>query len=208
MFSSSPSAYVCYLCVYGLTPLLRSLAATTSTDSIVALAVGGGILHLALCDYGYITNSGVNDRLTGALSLGCAVMAAVLLASRMRSEIEVFAQVLLSLELFLLSPYVRRHVHRHSVTAHLGLTVVMVAVAATLLFSMSPVAAAAYGVAVVAVTFMVPAALVRAHKFKAHISGPWDEAAPHIPRELVRLSPVKPPKPYSVQQQQQQALEQ
>ncbi|GLI63664.1 hypothetical protein VaNZ11_006701 [Volvox africanus] len=113
-----------------------------------------------------------------------------------------FAQVLLSLELFLLSPYVRRHVYRCSLLTHVGLTAVMVAAAAALLFSASPAAAASYGIAVVAVTFMVPGALVRAHKFKAHISGPWDEAAPHIPRELVRLSAVHPLKPRPAQQQQ------
>ncbi len=38
--------------VYGLAPLLRSLAATTSTDSVVAMAVAGGGMNLALCDYG------------------------------------------------------------------------------------------------------------------------------------------------------------
>ncbi|EFJ51854.1 hypothetical protein VOLCADRAFT_87448 [Volvox carteri f. nagariensis] len=176
--------------VYGLAPLLRSLAATTSTDSIVALAVAGGALHLALYDYAFITPSGLvphdpDIKLTGALSLSCAVMSAVLLASRMRSELEVFAQVLLSLELFLLSPYVRRHVKRHSLGAHLGLTAAMVAGTAGLLLPASPTAAAIYGAAVVVVTFAVPASMVRAHKFKAKISGPWDEAAPYIPRELV-----------------------
>ncbi|GFR50130.1 hypothetical protein Agub_g12281, partial [Astrephomene gubernaculifera] len=169
--------------VFGLSPLLRSLAGTVSTDSVVALAGGGLLLHLGLCDYGFVNS--VTGRLTGALSLGSGVLAAVLLAGRMRSETEVFGCVLLSLELFLLSPYARRHVRRRSTAAHLALTAAMVAAAAGLLLLASPAAAVAFLAAVAAITFVVPAALVRAHKFKAKISGPWDEAAPHFPHELV-----------------------
>lgn len=103
-----------------------------------------------------------------------------------------FAQVLLSLELFLLSPYVRRHVQRRSVVAHVALTVAMVGVAVGLLTPVSPAAAGVFVGSSIAVSFVAPAALVRAHKFKAKISGPWDEAAPHIPQELVLLPPLPP----------------
>lgn len=37
--------------VYGLSPLLHSLTATVSSDSVVALAVGLAAAHLGLCDY-------------------------------------------------------------------------------------------------------------------------------------------------------------
>ncbi|KXZ42872.1 hypothetical protein GPECTOR_113g284 [Gonium pectorale] len=171
--------------VWGLSPLLRSLAGTVSTDSVVALAVAGLLLHLGLHDYGFVNV--LTDRMSGALSLGSGVMAAVLLAGRMRREADVFAVVLLSLELFLLSPFARRHVARACPTAHLALTAAMVGGAAWLLALASPAAAAAFLAAVAALTFVAPAALVRAHRFKARISGPWDEAAPHFPRELLLL---------------------
>ncbi|KAG2484621.1 hypothetical protein HYH03_016575 [Edaphochlamys debaryana] len=169
--------------VYGLTPLLHSLTATVSTDSALALAVALSCAHLFLADYSFVND--VTDRLTGALSLAAGVLAAVLVAGRMRTEAEVFAHVLLSLELFLLSPYARRHVRRSSTAAHAGLTAAMAAAAAALLWPLSPPSTAAFLAAVAAVTLAVPTALVRGHRFKAKISGPWDEAAPHIPTELV-----------------------
>lgn len=93
--------------------------------------------------------------------------------------------VLLALELFLLSPFARRHVRRASVPAHLALTAVMAAAATALLFPASPAGAGAFAGSVLVVTLVCPAALVRGHVFKAKISGPWDEAAPHIPSELM-----------------------
>ncbi|PNW87119.1 hypothetical protein CHLRE_02g109850v5 [Chlamydomonas reinhardtii] len=169
--------------VYGLSPLLHSLTATVSSDSVVALAVGLAAAHLGLCDYSFVNS--VTDKMTGALSLAAAVLAAVLVAGRMRTELETFAVVLLALELFLLSPFARRHVRRASVPAHLALTAVMAAAATALLFPASPAGAGAFAGSVLVVTLVCPAALVRGHVFKAKISGPWDEAAPHIPSELM-----------------------
>ncbi|KAG2449226.1 hypothetical protein HYH02_005972 [Chlamydomonas schloesseri] len=176
--------------VYGLAPLLHSLTATVSSDSVVALAAGLAAAHLALCDYSFVNS--VTDKMTGALSLAAAVLAAVLVAGRMRTELETFAVVLLALVLFLLSPYARRHVRRASVPAHLLLTAASAAAATALLFPASPAAAGAFAGCVVVVTLVCPAALVRGHVFKAKISGPWDEAAPHIPRQLM---PRKRPAP-------------
>ncbi|KAG2436275.1 hypothetical protein HXX76_006586 [Chlamydomonas incerta] len=169
--------------VYGLAPLLHSLTATVSTDSVVALAAGLAAAHLGLCDYSFVNS--VTDKMTGALSLAAAVLAAVLVAGRMRTELETFAVVLLALELFLLSPYARRHVRRASVPAHLLLTAAMAAAATALLFPASPAGSGAFAGSVLVVTLVCPAALVRGQVFKAKISGPWDEAAPHIPRELM-----------------------
>lgn len=97
--------------------------------------------------------------------------------------------MLFSLELYLLSPYARRYVRRRSVRLHVGVTVAMAAAAVGLLLCVSGVAAAAFVAADLLLTFLCPLALVRAHKYKAKISGPWDEAAPQIPRELVLMRP-------------------
>ncbi len=50
------------------------------------------LTHLFLHDYNFVNNP-ANDRLTGTLSLGSAVLAAVIVASFLPSELDVFAQV-------------------------------------------------------------------------------------------------------------------
>jgi phosphatidylinositol glycan class C protein len=96
--------------------------------------------------------------------------------------------VLLSLELFLLSPFVRRYIHAASTAAHIIVTLLLVAVAVALLAPLSPGLAAALVVGLLMVCFVFPWQLVSITKYKANINGPWDEAVPVIPSSL-RLDP-------------------
>lgn len=164
--------------VHLLAPLLHSLARTVSPDSVVAMAAGLMLAHLFLHDYNFVNS--VTDRLAGALSLGGAVLASVLVASTLPSARDVFAHVLLCLELFLLSPYMRRYIRQASIAAHLALTAAMALLAALLLLPLSGALTALFLVAVVGVGAVCPRWLVRIHKFKAKINGPWDEAVPDL----------------------------
>ena len=101
-----------------------------------------------------------------------------------------FAYVLFSLELFLLSPYMRRYIKRASSSAHVGVTLGLAAAATALLLPLSRASAAAFAAALLVISFGCPAALIRIHKYKAKITGPWDEAVPHVPRELVVMRPA------------------
>lgn len=65
----------------------------------------------------------VTDSLSGFVSLSAAVAAAGLVASRLGDAEAAFAYVMLCLELFLLSPYLRRYVRQRSATMHYALTV-------------------------------------------------------------------------------------
>mmetsp|Transcript_13855 Transcript_13855/g.24272 ORF Transcript_13855/g.24272 Transcript_13855/m.24272 type:complete len:303 (-) Transcript_13855:486-1394(-) len=169
--------------VFFLSPVLRTLAATISTDSIVCLTIIALLLHLFLHDYNFVNS--VTARLSGAVSLSSAMMAAVLVASLMPSDLHVFAQVLFALELYLLSPFVRRYVRVASLAAHVGVTVAMALATAGLLGVTAGVPATlVYIGAHLGVAFACPAVLIRIHKFKAKISGPWDEAVPHLSEEL------------------------
>lgn len=95
-----------------------------------------------------------------------------------------FAHVLFCLQLYLLSPFMRRHVRSASPAAHVGLTAAMAAAAAALLAPLSGALAGLFAAGVMSVSLLCPWALVRIHKFKAKINGPWDEAVPHIPTAL------------------------
>ena len=107
-----------------------------------------------------------------------------------------FVQVLFSLEVYLLSPFARRYICRASCLAHVAATLALLGGALLLLLPLSrPAASCGSGcgllplplplpalllAAVVFVSLVCPYGLVRIHKFKAKINGPWDEAVPHM----------------------------
>ncbi|GBF92993.1 phosphatidylinositol N-acetylglucosaminyltransferase subunit C [Raphidocelis subcapitata] len=169
--------------VYLLAPMLRTLTKTVSEDSVVAMTAGLLVLHLYLHDYNFVNS--VTDKPTGAVSLSAAVFSSVLIASCMPSEMDVFAHVLFCLQLYLLSPFMRRYVRAASLGAHAGLTAAMAAAAAALLAPLSPALACVFGGLVLFVSLACPWWLVHIHKFKAKINGPWDEAVPQVPTHLM-----------------------
>jgi phosphatidylinositol glycan class C protein len=95
-----------------------------------------------------------------------------------------FVHVLFCLELYLLSPFMRRYIRNTSLTAHVLLTAAMAAAAICLLLPLSRLITAAYVLAVLSVSFVCPYWLVHIQKFKAKINGPWDEAVPKIPTSI------------------------
>lgn len=92
--------------------------------------------------------------------------------------------MLFCLQLYLLSPFMRRHVRAASPAAHAGLTCASVAAACGLLAPLSPPLAGAFAGLALFVAVGCPLWLVRLHKFKAKISGPWDEAVPRVPTHM------------------------
>lgn len=95
-----------------------------------------------------------------------------------------FVHVLFCLQLYLLSPFMRRYIRNASLTAHVLLTAAMTAAAVLLLLPLSRLLTAAYVAAVLSVSFVCPYWLVHIQKFKAMINGPWDEAVPKIPTSI------------------------
>ncbi|CAD7703032.1 unnamed protein product [Ostreobium quekettii] len=166
-----------------MSPLLRTLTWTISTDTIISSSCLLLLVHLYLHDYNFVNS--VTDKLTGSVSLGSAVFASVLIASRLPSYQHVFVQILFSLELYLLGPFVRRYIRQMSTTIHLLLTVASLVGSVLLVAPLSPVLTVLYCLTVLLVSFVCPLALVRLHKFKAKINGPWDEAVPSVPVRLV-----------------------
>lgn len=95
-------------------------------------------------------------------------------------------QLLLSLELYILGPYCRRQVAAASHAAHATLTAAMAAAAAASLARQSVLLTSAFVCSLAFVTLICPMWLVRIHKFKAAINGPWDEAVPRLSRAVMR----------------------
>ncbi|KAF8267331.1 phosphatidylinositol N-acetylglucosaminyltransferase [Lactarius quietus] len=161
-----------FLALIALAPILRTLTAPTSADSIWALATALFLVHTALADYSYSASPVQRERLTSVLSINAAISAAVVLASRLHEDLAVFALMLFSVEAFALFPVLRRRLQptpapvQAVVTGMLGF--------AALATPLPGLCAAV----LVSVTFGAPAVLIWAQQYKHEIRGPWDAATP------------------------------
>ena len=176
--------------LFALSPLFQTSTAAISDDTAVATATCSLLLHLLTYDYAFLNSH--TARLGSTVSLGAAMFAAALLASRLPTITAVFADILLALSLFVLFPFLRRDVRRASIPAHLALTaaVHVAALCSTLaLPAGGRTLATAYVAAVVGIVIVCPAWLMRMMTFKEQINGPWDEARPDP--SLLRRGPKR-----------------
>ncbi|EPQ31341.1 uncharacterized protein PFL1_01525 [Pseudozyma flocculosa PF-1] len=210
-----------------LSPVLKTLTEATTSDSIWALSTLLFSLHLVLADYrlplpppsppctralteagdgggGAGTEgftSGPPRTLASTLSLNAAVCGSVVLASRLRSDEEVFALVLFAGILFGLGPIWQKRLlspvkpSTCATTATAGATtttttrrrtatlvVYTLLLYATVMASLLPLdtrAPAAFtSLAVAFVSGLCPAWMRWAQRWKMEIKGPWDPAVP------------------------------
>ncbi|GJJ09678.1 hypothetical protein Clacol_003902 [Clathrus columnatus] len=102
------SSVLIFLALIALSPVLRTLTAATSSDSIWALSACLFGINIILADYGpsepRVKRQG---RLTSVLSINAAISASVVLASRLSTNIAVFSLMLLSVQSFALFPLLR-----------------------------------------------------------------------------------------------------
>ncbi len=155
--------------VYLLSPLLQTLTGTVSGDSVSALVVASLVAHLYLHDYSLTRD--VAATLPGSLSLGAALFASVLLASRLDSAEGVFALVCFALQVFVAWPFLRRDILRASPAAHAALTAALHAATCVALGRVSALLAGVHAAALLFITFVCPWSLVRCHDIKQRING-------------------------------------
>lgn len=148
------SACLIYFALLGLSPILKSLTRSTSSDSIWALATWLLIINIFFFDYGSLydqskpqaappapefTNSTLVDPspapvnqtprsppFPSSLSTNAALMASTVLASRLKTTTAVFSLTLFSIQVFGLFPVFRRHLRHKSFNLHLLLTFALV----------------------------------------------------------------------------------
>ncbi|KAH9979844.1 phosphatidylinositol N-acetylglucosaminyltransferase [Lactifluus volemus] len=165
-----------FLALIALAPILRTLTAPTSADSIWALATAlfSCTLSLPTTHMPHLPSKDhhLNERLTSVLSINAAISAAVVLASRLHDDLSVFALMLFSVQAFALFPILRRRVQ--SMPAHVQ-SLVTVLLGSAALAAPSP---ALCGGVLASVTFGGPAVLTWAQQYKHEIRGPWDAATP------------------------------
>jgi phosphatidylinositol N-acetylglucosaminyltransferase subunit C len=150
------SALLIYFALLGLSPILKSLTKSTSSDSIWALATWLLIINILFFDYGsrylpeksdktVLSSSGagvpvdsalapVNNSVRAppfpsSLSTNAALMASTVLASRLLTTTAVFSLTLFSIQVFGLFPVFRRHLRHQSWNGNVLLTIALVVMA-------------------------------------------------------------------------------
>ncbi|KEY68795.1 hypothetical protein S7711_00663 [Stachybotrys chartarum IBT 7711] len=187
--STIKSALLIYFTLLGLSPILRSLTESTSSDSIWAMSFWLLTINIFFFDY----SGGVGVKFPASLSTNAALMASTVLASRLRSTKQAFSLTLFSIEVFGLLPVFRRHVRHRSRRYHILLTALLVLgagggvgmVMGDAQAGRWPWKSGLVGMLVGAIIAILATGgcswwLIGLQKYKNEIRGPWDQARPVI----------------------------
>ncbi|OLY78120.1 Phosphatidylinositol N-acetylglucosaminyltransferase GPI2 subunit [Smittium mucronatum] len=166
------------LILYFLSPVLRTLTEDTSSDTIWALTVVFFILNLTFHDYS--TNNLTRISSIGSISMNAAVLACVLLASRLKTNNSVFAFLVFALIWFALFPLLRRLLILTSRPYSIILTIVLAVTGTVAFFPISKAVSLLHFSLSFFITFICPIWLIWIQRYKNEIHGPWDEATPIV----------------------------
>eukprot|EP01059_Diplonema_ambulator_P003225 TRINITY_DN12899_c0_g1_i1.p1 TRINITY_DN12899_c0_g1~~TRINITY_DN12899_c0_g1_i1.p1 ORF type:complete len:291 (+),score=76.71 TRINITY_DN12899_c0_g1_i1:28-900(+) len=168
--TATESASTAGLLVF-VSPILRSLTEPWSDDTLTAMCILFLIIHLASTDYSSKSNE-------EPIAVNAASFASVLLASRLPQYYS-FTMIALGVLLFIVSPSPRKALRTKVPEAWSAITWLLVGSAFTFLLNIHVPLAVLFCLAVLSITFLIPAWLMHEHNVgKQQISGPWDEAKP------------------------------
>eukprot|EP01130_Rhizamoeba_saxonica_P013865 TRINITY_DN5967_c0_g1_i2.p1 TRINITY_DN5967_c0_g1~~TRINITY_DN5967_c0_g1_i2.p1 ORF type:complete len:267 (-),score=24.73 TRINITY_DN5967_c0_g1_i2:117-917(-) len=170
------SMIILLISIWGLSPVLRSLTAPISEDTIIVLTLLFFAVHLYFQDYGYLI--GLSEKYFAPVSLNAAIFASVCLVSRLPSTVHVFAIMFLAIEIFALSPMLRHHLKKYSYWLDKVSSLILFASSIYLLKNISLVFTWMYVLSVSFISVICPICLVYMQRYKNILHGPWDEAIP------------------------------
>ena len=187
--ATAKSAILIYIALLGLSPILKSLTESTTSDSIWAMTCSLMCINILFFDY----SRGVGVKFPATLSTNAALMASTVLASRLPSTTHVFSLTLFSIEVFGLFPVFRRYLRHTSWRGHLFLTFALMIGAGLGLgtvLSAKPLWQGGWKRAIAgAVIWCVGSVvgmggcswwLIGLQRYKNVVIGPWDPARPVI----------------------------
>ncbi|KJA29221.1 hypothetical protein HYPSUDRAFT_500552 [Hypholoma sublateritium FD-334 SS-4] len=169
-----------FLVLMSLSPVLRTLTAATSSDSIWALSAVLFILNALLADYTATGSKGTHEGLSSVLSMNAAVSASVVLASRLTTDVSVFALMLFSIQAFALFPMLRHRLQSCPIFWWSAITLVLSTLAVSLVSDLSSTVMWLYITILLFITLIAPGILIWAQRYKNVIRGPWDVAIPKV----------------------------
>ncbi|KAF1913524.1 phosphatidylinositol N-acetylglucosaminyltransferas-like protein subunit C [Ampelomyces quisqualis] len=182
--TTAKSAALIYAALLGLSPILKSLTRSTTSDSIWALSTWLLLMNVAFFDY----SGGPGTQLPTSMSTNSAMMASAVLASRLPSTTHVFSLTLFSIEIFGLFPIFRRQLLVHSWRSHLLLTMLLTMAAwggvfvtltggGRIAFMTGVILGCSFTLLCMGICSWW---LIGLQRYKNEIHGPWDPARPII----------------------------
>ncbi|MFH4975183.1 hypothetical protein AB6A40_001892 [Gnathostoma spinigerum] len=158
---------------YALTPLIRTLTDTISTDTIYAMSASLFLSSFIFHDYAMEA-----PMVSMVLSVNLSLAASVCLVSRVASNETAFCLLSLSMALFSYWPSLRNYLTTCFPTFPLTLIFFICPLCCICLYIWSPVAAFLFLIIHLLVVLGCPWILVRMQPLKNTIHGPWDEVMP------------------------------
>lgn len=177
------SALVVVLIVLVLSPVLKSLTRSTSSDSIWALSLILCLFNMLCHDYAMDPHLAPYRPI---LSTNLSLLNALVLASRLSSSLHVFCFVVFAAVINILVPLYDVGIRRRNPASLLHKIVLFVfcsavCVATTYLFG--PGLVLVWLVTMAGIALMLPAYFLWVQQYKNELQGPWDPAKPIIHRQ-------------------------
>lgn len=151
---------------YILSPILKTLTDTVSTDTIYAMTIFMFLIHLIFSKYGSPQIS-----LSDSLSITSSIFGSLMLASRLVSPLHAFSLLTIAVQCFVLLPFVLFQLEsKMAVAIFLSVTTIY------LLHIISLTISCFFLGVTIFVHILCPLWYIRWQKYKENIYGPWDEA--------------------------------
>ena len=153
----------------GISPILKTLTKTVSTDSIYFMAAMLYIINLLLKSYSVRDSNLLKD----GFSMNAGYCASVLLASRLENIEQVFTLLLLSVCLLCYIPYFTNTI-RNPILNKIMTTTLLCATLTSWIYLSEEMAWVIIGI-VVCISGISPVIFLYVQKYKTVMAGPWDE---------------------------------
>ncbi|KAH9397954.1 hypothetical protein TYRP_019327 [Tyrophagus putrescentiae] len=154
---------------FAMSPILRTLTETVSTDTIYAMVTLMMLAHLSFYHYGI--NAAIVSK---PVSLNAAFFASVCLASRLSTSYHAFAFLIFAIDIFVLFGILYTKIPRVAKTV---MTFVFAVVSLVmLLFIYSLLHCCLFLFLILFINIFCPYGFYKMQAYKENIYGPWDEA--------------------------------
>lgn len=151
---------------YILSPVLKTLTETVSTDTIYAMTILMFLTHLVFSKYGSLHIS-----LSDSLSITSSIFGSLMLASRLASPSHAFSLLTVAVQCFVLLPFLM-----YKLNNKIFISTFLTFSTLYFLLFISRTLSYVFALTIVFLHFVCPWWYVQCQRYKDNIYGPWDEA--------------------------------